>query len=71
MSDQLGATGAYPEGKLNKDDEGALQFGIARGGDGLVHINFGKPVAWFAIPPNDAKQLAALLMKHATGVAQN
>lgn len=67
---KLGATGAFPDGKLGEHDEGALQFGVASSGD-LVHVNFGKPVSWFALPKNDAKALAALLMKHATGGKQN
>jgi hypothetical protein len=62
----LGATGLHPDGVLNDHDEGELKFGIARDPvDGLVHVNFGKPVAWFAFPPQDAIGLARLLLKHA------
>lgn len=68
---KLGATGAFPDGRLHKGDEGKLQFGVARSKDGLVHVNFGKDVSWFALPPNDAKAFAALLLKHAGGAAQN
>ncbi len=62
---KLGATGAFPEGKLDRTDEGELRFAISSTGDGLVRVDFGKPVAWFAISPNQAKELAALLMQHA------
>lgn len=63
---KLGATGAFPEGKLNKTDEGELRMAVSSTGDGLVRVDFGKPVAWFAISPNQAKELAAHLMKHAS-----
>lgn len=62
----FGATGTFPEGVLNDDDEGALKIGVAFDKkDGLVHINFGKPVAWTAFPPEMAVHLARALLKHA------
>jgi hypothetical protein len=62
----FGATGTFPQGVLNDDDEGALKIGVAFDKkDGLVHINFGKPVAWTAFPPEMAVQLARILLKHA------
>lgn len=63
---KLGGTGTFPEGKLNASDEGELRMAISSS-DGLVRIDFGKPVAWFAVPANQAKELAALLMRHANG----
>ncbi len=62
----FGATGTFPEGVLNDDDEGALRIGVAFDKkDGLVHLNFGKPVAWTAFPPEMAVTLARSLLKHA------
>jgi hypothetical protein len=62
----FGATGTFPEGVLNSDDQGALKIGVAFDKkDGLVHVNFGKPVAWTAFPPEMAIQLARTLLKHA------
>jgi hypothetical protein len=62
----FGATGTFPQGVLNDTDEGALKIGVAYDKtDGLVHINFGKPVAWTAFPPEMATQLARALLKHA------
>jgi len=62
----LGATGTFPQGVLNDDDQGALKIGIAYDKrDGLVHLNFGKPVAWTAFPPEMAANLARMLLKHA------
>lgn len=62
----FGATGTHPEGVLNDDDEGALRIGVAFDKkDGLVHLEFGKPVAWTAFPPEMAITLARSLLKHA------
>jgi hypothetical protein len=59
-----GATGQFPAGKLNETDEGELEMGVANDGK-LVHVNFGKPVAWFAVSPDKALELASLLTGHA------
>ena len=62
----LGATGTFPMPALNEDDQGALKMGVARDPtDGLVHMNFGKPVAWFAMPPEVAIELGRRLLQHA------
>ena len=62
----LGATGTFPQGVLNDDDQGAINIGVARDpADGLIHLNFGKPVAWTAFAPADAFNLARLLLHHA------
>lgn len=65
----LGATGAYPDGKLNSTDEGELRMSVTSA-NGLVRIDFGKPTAWVAFPANQAKELAALLMRHAGSAPQ-
>jgi hypothetical protein len=61
----LGATRHFPEGMLNPDDEGELRFGVAHDDKGLVHMNFGKPVTWFALHPEQAIELAKLILRHA------
>ena len=33
--------------------------------NGIVRVEFGKPVAWLGLPPPEARQLAALLLRHA------
>lgn len=68
---KLGASGAFPDGKLNRHDEGELRLAVGRDANGLVRVEFGKPVAWLALPPNEAKELAALLMRHAGGGVNN
>lgn len=63
---KLGATGKFPQGVLNDNDEGELTIGIALDPlDGLVHLDFGKPVAWTAFSPETAVQIARTLLKHA------
>ena len=62
--DKVGATGRYPQGKLNDTDEGELTMAITRDGD-VIRIGFGKPVAWLAMSPEEAVGLAQLLMQHA------
>ena len=64
---KLGATGKFPNGKLNESDEGELEFDIANDGK-LVHFNFGQPVSWFAVPPNVALEIAARLTTHAMDI---
>jgi hypothetical protein len=63
-------TDKYPFGKLNKNDEGALDMAIGVEGN-TVRIDFGKPVAWFAMPPGFALELAGLLTKHAETIKRN
>lgn len=62
----FGATGEFPEGKLNDDDEGSLNVGIAYDKQtGIVHIEFGKPVAWLGLSPSQAIEFAKSIMKNA------
>ena len=63
---KLGATGQYPEGKLNPDDEGEIAFAIgADKPNKKVLIDFGKPVAWIAMTPDQATQFARILIEKA------
>lgn len=63
LNDKFGATGQFPDGKINADDEGELQLGVAADLEtGLVHVNFGTPVAWMAMPKEHAVALANALL---------
>lgn len=64
MNDKLGPTGDFPQGKLNADDEGALNCVISRE-NGCVRVDFGEPTAWIALPPDLALAFAATIIKHA------
>jgi hypothetical protein len=62
----FGATGTFPQGQLNDADQGGLKIGVAYDKlDGVVRVEFGKPVAWLGLPPPEAVGLAKLLLKHA------
>ena len=67
-----GATDDYPNGKLSDDDEGGLMLLISEF-MGTVRIDFGKEVAWFALPPEQAKEFADLIIQRAEeiGTTQN
>jgi hypothetical protein len=67
-SDFRGAVGTHPEGKLAPDDEGALQFAVGEKDDNVI-IEFGTPVAWLALPPQLAADLATVLLNRARAVA--
>lgn len=64
-----GALGEFPEGKLTQQDEGAIQFAIGEA-DGKVVIDFGTPVHWFGMTPQQAADLASTLLKKARLVAR-
>jgi len=63
MNDKLGATGKFPQGKLNEDDEGELQIGVAKDAEGKIIINFGKPVAWIGLDAQSALGFAKTIIK--------
>jgi hypothetical protein len=61
-----GATGDHPQGKLNGDDEGGLRMAIAADQrNGIIRVDFGKPVAWLGLDKATALALADNLRKHA------
>lgn len=61
---RLGPTGDHPNGRITPTDEGGIQFAVASKGN-VVIIDFGKPVVWVGMPPDQARGLAELLIKHA------
>lgn len=69
MAEKLGGTGDFPQGKLNGSDEGGISFAVGEDGGNVV-INFGTPVAWLGMPPQQAVALAELLIAKARVVAR-
>ncbi len=59
-----GATGDFPQGKLNEEDEGGLNIAIGVK-DGAIMLEFGKPVGWLGLDPGTAEAMANNLLKHA------
>lgn len=70
MNEAVGPTGRFPKGKLNPTDEGELAFTVKKE-KGQVRVDFGSPVAWFAMSPDLALQVAASLVKHATALKRS
>lgn len=64
MTRRFGKLGTHSRGKLNADDEGDLQIGIAHT-DSAVIIKFGTPTAWIGLEPDLAEKLAASILDHA------
>ena len=62
---KLGPTGKFPNGKLNPHDEGGLTTAIATDEHGNVHINFGAPVMWIAMPAALAREFANSILTKA------
>ncbi len=60
----LGATGAFPAGKLHPTDEGELRLAVGHA-SGNVVIQFGKPVRWLGLPKAEALQFADMIRQHA------
>jgi len=56
--------GEYPDGKLNKDDEGAIAMAISIDSH-RIRLEFPKPVKWIACTADEAAEIAITIMKHA------
>lgn len=63
---KLGATGRFPYGKTDDEDEGELRMAIATDhGNGIVRIVFGKSIAWIGLPSDHARALGMMLIDKA------
>lgn len=60
----LGATGNKTEAPIREDDEGEIKIAITSE-DGKVIINFGLPIAWVGMNPDQAIQLSESLKRAA------
>ena len=65
VPNDLGATGKFPNGKIDPSDEGELRVGISVKDD-IVFIDFGKPVAWIGISKEQAIEIGKVLIEKAT-----
>lgn len=64
-----GALGDFPMGQLTKSDEGAIQFAVGHK-DGKVVLDFGTPVHWVGMSPQQAADLASSLLSKAREVGR-
>ncbi len=56
----------FPEGRLNRQDQGELAYAVATDPvNQVVIINFGKPVVWVGLPKNELLALVELLTEKA------
>lgn len=61
----------FPQGRISGDDDGSITFKIGADSDkGVVAIEYSKPVTWVAMPPQEAIELAQMLIKHARSIAK-
>lgn len=65
VGERPGPTGRFPRGQITPQDEGELRLAVAHA-DGVVIIDFGKPVSWLGFAPHEARQFADLVLKHAS-----
>lgn len=65
----IGATGMHQSKKLTKSDEGGIQFAVGTR-DGKVILDFGTPVVWLGMTPENALQVAEALIKEARKAAK-
>ena len=61
---KLGATGQFPQGKIDPHDQGEIAIAVGHRQNKVI-INFGKPVAWIGFDKNQALQIAESLRTHA------
>jgi hypothetical protein len=60
----------FPNGKISENDEGAIAFKISPDPEGkVVVLDFGKQVRCVGMRPEEAVQLAQMLIKHARAIA--
>lgn len=59
-----GLMGEYPQGRLNKDDAGAVAMSVCVESEKVI-LRFAKPVAWVGFTGDEAIELAQVLIKHA------
>ena len=60
----LGATGEFPDGKITDHDAGGLALSIGFDSDSNnIIIDFGTPVAWLGMTPEDAIDFAEYLIQ--------
>lgn len=65
----LGPTGVHPDGKLDDYDDGELGLGVTHL-NGKVVMSFGIPIVAMGMSPNEARDIAASLLRNAAAAEQ-
>lgn len=61
---ELGATGEFPNGKLNPADEGQIKLSMGIK-DGVLILDFGTPIIWIGLDKVSAEAMGRNLLLHA------
>ena len=64
FTEDIGATGEFPNGKINEDDQGQIKIGITTE-DRKIIVAFGKPVEWIGFTRDEAISLCNSIMERA------
>lgn len=62
--DRIGPTGEFPSGRMNAQDEGSINIGVAAQ-KGKVVMAFGGAVTWLGMDPEHARAIAKSLEEKA------
>ena len=66
-----GPTGEFPDGKMNKNDKGAIGVAIVADKDlKKVRIEFGTSVTWLAMSPAEAIGFANFILASVKGLIE-
>lgn len=61
----------WPEGRVGPTDDGQIVFMASADPEtNLVKLDFGKPVAWVAMSPQQAVEIAQSLIKQARSISK-
>ena len=56
----------YPRGQLHDGDDGATLMAVGVDeANGIIIVDFGKPLIWVGLPPAEARAFAETLMQRA------
>jgi hypothetical protein len=64
----MSAARKYPRGRIGADDEGQLAMAVTVRASTVI-VAFPKPVSWIGLGADDARALAALLLKRADEIS--
>lgn len=68
----LGSTRRFPNGVVNDIDQGEIKFAIGSDPEReLVLLNFGTSIDFLGMKPQEAIEMAQLLIRHARAVAKS
>lgn len=61
----------YTDGRISADDDGSLTFKIGADAEkNVIVIEYSKPTVWVGMQPQQAIELAQMLIKHARSIAK-